>query len=180
MEKREMDFISHCIKRNPSKLEGRATAGMLIILVVLSLLGWVYLTQASYVETTGRRIQELEAEKARLEQENLGLMADIAEFEAVHRLAARAAELGFTASALDETQFLAVADVPPLGEEMSDGERATSHASAWTRWDAPTARADLGTGIESAHWLDGVAAQFTAWTNGRGGFRQAQDAGGVR
>jgi hypothetical protein len=138
-----MDWISHCIKKDPGKLEGRATAGMLIILVVLSLLGWIYLTQASYVATTSRRIQELEAEKARLEQENLELMAEIAEFESVSRLATRAQELGFVAVVLDDAEFLAVADVPSI-----------------PRTERPRAPAEAP-GV--ARWLDDVTAQFTAW-----------------
>ena len=103
-----MEFISHCIKRNPNKLEGRATAGMLIIFLVLSLLGWIYLTQASHVATTSRRNQELEAEKARLHQENMELMVEIAAYESVSRLAGRAQELGFVAIAPDDADFMAV------------------------------------------------------------------------
>ena len=77
MEFISRDGIAHCIKRNPNRLEGRATAGMLIIFLVLSLLGWIYLTQASHVATTSRRNQDLEAEKALLRQENMELMVEM-------------------------------------------------------------------------------------------------------
>ena len=85
-----MELISHCIKKDPNKLEGRATFGMLIMLVILSLLGWIYLTQASHVATTSRRIEELQLDKARLEQQNLELAVQIADLESVSRLATRA------------------------------------------------------------------------------------------
>jgi cell division protein FtsL len=141
-----MELISHCIKRDPNKLEGRATLGMLIMLVVLSLLGWIYLTQASHVATTGRRIEELQIDKARLEQQNLELMVEIAELESIERLSARAKELGFTV-ALDNADFVvaAVPDVPQIpvaGSEDAGGS---------------------GDRTRSTGWLDSVAAQFTVW-----------------
>jgi hypothetical protein len=166
-----MEFISHCIKRNPNKLEGRATAGMLIIFLVLSLLGWIYLTQASHVATTSRRNQELEAEKARLQQENMELMVEIAGYESVSRLAARAHELGFVAMTPEDADFLAVAAPAPslsLGEQ---GGSITSDGVVHARVDAGHARAsdrgsDVGVGSGST-WarsaLGGVKAQFTAW-----------------
>lgn len=141
-----MELISHCIKRDPNKLEGRATLGMLIMLVVLSLLGWIYLTQASHVATTSRRIEELQIDKARLEQQNLELAVEIAGLESVGRLAARAQELGFTALALDDADYVAaalpeVAQVPVARSTTDESEDVRSHAG----------------------WFEGVAAQFTAW-----------------
>jgi hypothetical protein len=186
-----MEFISHCIKRNPNKLEGRATAGMLIIFLVLSLLGWIYLTQASHVATTSRRNQELEAEKVRLQQENMELMVAIAEYESVSRLAARAHELGYVAVTPKDADFLAVAAPAPslsLGEQggnkTSDGVVHARVDAENARVDAGNARADAGNarasdrgsgmGVGSgsaadtgASWarsaLGGVKAQFTAW-----------------
>jgi cell division protein FtsB len=133
-----MDTTSHCTRHSRWKLQGRSAIGVLLVLLALSLLGWIYLTQASYVATTSRRVQKLEREKARLEQENLQLMTEIAELESVNRLAARAAELGFVAAPIEESEFLIVADMPPVQISETDS--------------APVAR-----------WWDSVAAQFTAW-----------------
>ena len=134
-----METISHCVKRNEGQLEGRATLGMVIILVVFSLLGWIYLTQASYVATTSRRVQQLESEKVRLKQENLELMAEIAELESVNRLSARAKELSFVTAPLEDSQFLVVMDVLPVDPEPENDP------SVVTRW------------------IDDVTTQFTAW-----------------
>ena len=150
-----MELISHGIKRNPNKLEGRATFGMLIMLVVLSLLGWIYLTQASHVATTGRRIEELQIDKARLEQQNLELMVEIATLESVSRLAARAQELGFRTVALDDAEFL-VAAVPDVSADPVESPAGGLGTVA-------DARDSQGTGVQSAGWLEGVAAQFIAW-----------------
>ena len=134
-----MDTTSHCTRHSRWKLQGRSAIGVLLVLLALSLLGWIYLTQASYVATTSRRVQKLEREKARLEQENLQLMTEIAELESVNRLAARAAELGFVAAPIEESEFLVVADMPPVQISETDS------------------------GVPVARWWDSVAAQFTAW-----------------
>jgi hypothetical protein len=134
-----MDTTSHCTKNSHWKLQGRSAIGVLLILVALSLLGWIYLTQASYVATTGRRVQKLESEKARLEQENLQLMAEIAELESVHRLAGRAVEMGFVLATASDAEFLVVADPSPVQV------------------------AELGDGTPATRWWDNVTAQFTAW-----------------
>jgi hypothetical protein len=170
MEFISRDAIEHCIKRNPNKLEGRATAGMLIIFLVLSLLGWIYLTQASHVATTSRRNQDLETEKALLRQENMELMVEIAEYESVSRLAARAQALGFVAVAPDEAEFMAVA--APVSERSW-----MKHPVARTRQQDGVAQAAGLMGNESLSALSvvdtlypagepilrGVKAQFTAW-----------------
>jgi hypothetical protein len=142
-----MELISHCIKRDPNKLQGRATLGMLIMLVVLSLLGWIYLTQASHVATTTRRIEGLQIDKARLEQQNLELMVEIADLESVSRLAERAKELGFTTVALGDAEFVvaAVPDVDLSRVALSGDDE------------------ELSAGAQTKSWLDSVAAQFTAW-----------------
>jgi cell division protein FtsB len=134
-----MDDLSHCTKNSRWKLQGRSATSVLIILVALSLLGWVYLTQASYVATTSRRVQKLEAEKARIEQENLQLMAEIAALESVSRLAVRAKELGFVLPSVADAEYLAVADTPAMSAHRPDA-------------NSPV-----------AHWWDNVTSQFTAW-----------------
>lgn len=169
-----MEFISHCIKRNPNKLEGRATAGMLIIFLVLSLLGWIYLTQASHVATTSRRNQELEAEKTRLHQENMELMVEIAAYESVGRLAARAQELGFVAVAPGKADFVAIsAPAPVVTQDIYDN---TAQARASDRRPSrnasgPDATWARSAGQESSRLrsaLGDVKSQFTAWVRASG------------
>ena len=135
-----MDAISHCTKNSRWKLQSQSAVGILLILVALSLLGWIYLTQASHVATTSRRVRKLEQEKARIEQENLQLMAEIAELESVYRLALRAKELGFVQASVEDAEFLVVADTPSLQVRRPDENQGPA-----------------------AHWWDDVASQFTAW-----------------
>jgi hypothetical protein len=137
-----MELTSHCVKPGRWKLRGRSALGILLLMLAVSLLGWVYLTQASHVATTSVRVQELEAEMTRVEQENWQLMAEIAELESVSRLAARAQELGFVMAAADESEFLAMSA------------------------QAPAAVAVSGDGSPTVMWWDNVTAQFTAWAQG--------------
>ena len=89
--------------------------------------------------TTSRRVRKLEQEKARIEQENLQLMAEIAELESVYQLAHRAKELGFIQATLEEVEFLVVADTPPQALKFDENQARV------------------------APWWDDVASQFTAW-----------------
>jgi hypothetical protein len=134
-----MDWISHCVKEGRWKVGDRTAASMLLVLLALSLLGWVYLTQASRMATTSRRVQDLEEEKTRLQEENLQLMAEIAGLESVSRLCARAQELGFTQALVEDTHFLVVSDLPSVEQVAS-------------RTSPPT-----------VGWWDNVASQFTTW-----------------
>ncbi len=134
-----MDLISHCIKRNQRVFEGRAAAGIVIILLAFSLLGWLYLTQASYVATASRRVQDLEQKKAQLQRENIELMAEIAELESASHLAARAKQLGFVKVAPEDSDFVLVqADVQIPDTAVADS--------------SPMSR-----------WLGAVSAEFAAW-----------------
>lgn len=137
-----MEMTSHCTKASLRKLRARSALGVVLILGMLSLLGWVYLTQASYVATTSRHLRELERQKERIEQENFQLMVEIAELESVTRLASRAQELGFVMAYSDESEFLAAVEAPPAQA------RAT---------------ASDGTGT---YWWTNVTSQFTAWAEG--------------
>lgn len=74
---------------------GSSRTKALLAIILASLIGWLYLTQASWMASTGRRIQKLEKERARLKRENAYLLSQIADLEAPSRLLARAQELGF-------------------------------------------------------------------------------------
>ncbi|MBN1581343.1 MAG: hypothetical protein JXA89_11635 [Anaerolineae bacterium] len=105
-----METISHCIKEKQQQFGNRAMLGILCILAAFGLLGWIYLSQASYVTMTSRHVQELESEKAHLQEQNLHLMAEIADLESVARLAARSEALGFVSVSVNDAEFLVIAE----------------------------------------------------------------------
>ena len=134
-----MEFISHCTKEKQQQFGNRAMLGVLCILAAFGLLGWIYLSQASYVTMTSRRVQELEAEKVRLQEQNLQLMADIAELESVAHLATRSEALGFVSVPVNDAEFLVIAD--PVDADMM-----------------------LASTSPTDSWWNRVADQFIAWS----------------
>ena len=135
-----MTFISHCTKERQQQFGNRGMLGVLCILTAFGLLGWIYLSQASYVTMTSRRVQELEAEKVRLQQQNLHLMAEIASLESVSRLATKSETLGFVSIPVDATEFLVIAepgdtDVLLASRSSTDSwwHRMTDQFIAWSQ-----------------------------------------------
>ena len=92
------------------RLERKAALGMLLILVTASLVGWLYLTQASSLTTISFQIEQLRAELSMLNQQNAQLELEIAGWEALPRIEERARELGFGPP--DQVLYLSVPNYP--------------------------------------------------------------------
>ena len=92
------------------RLERKAALGMLLVLITLSLVGWLYLTQASSLTTTSFQIEQLRAELAVLKQQNAQLELQIAEWEDLPRIEQRAEKLGFGPP--NQVIYLPVPDYP--------------------------------------------------------------------
>ncbi len=97
-------------------------------LVVLSLAGLLYLTQASAVTTTTYEIQELQQKKERLQRRRDRLRADIAALTRPERVKARAEELGFRPA--DPSEFLAVSKVPVVAQAPPISPEKQPHSAA--------------------------------------------------
>jgi len=96
------------------RLERKAALGMLLVLITASLVGWLYLTQASSLTTTSFQIEQLREGLAISNQQNAQLELEIAEWEALPRIEGRARELGFGPP--DEVLYLPVTNYPPIVE----------------------------------------------------------------
>src|SRR5262245_49314290 len=83
------------IRHIPWRLDSKAALGFVLILITFSLVGWLYLTQASAVTTTSYRIDEMRLELDQIKNQNATLILEIAELETLSRVEARARELGF-------------------------------------------------------------------------------------
>jgi hypothetical protein len=92
------------------RLERKAALGMLLILITVSLIGWLYLTQASSSATISFQIEQHRAELSKLDQQNAQLDLDIAEWEALPRIEQRARELGFAPRS--QVLYLSVPNYP--------------------------------------------------------------------
>lgn len=102
------------IRQLPWRVGSKSALGFVLILTTISLVGWLYLTQASAVTTTSYRIDELRMELDHVKNQNAALIVEIAELEALSRVEQRALELGF--QPVDDVEYLAVADYPLLHE----------------------------------------------------------------
>jgi hypothetical protein len=105
----------HVIRQLPWKLDSKAALGFLLILATFSLVGWLYLTQASAVTATSYRIDELRLELDQLKNQNAALSLEIAELEAMPRIEARAWELGFRPTM--NVRYLPMANYPAGAQE---------------------------------------------------------------
>ena len=97
------------------RIERKAALGMLLILITVSLIGWLYLTQASSIAATNFQIERLRAELTWSNQQNAQLELEIAQWEALPRIEQRARELGFAPA--QQAIYLPVADYPAEKQE---------------------------------------------------------------
>lgn len=124
-------------------LEPRTTARLLLILALLGLIGWLYVTQASQMATLSHQIGELEEKKAALQRENAQLTLEITRLQDLSRLRARALELGFVP--IEQRQYVLVTNWPSRQSPIPESE-------------------DAEDGLPSpARWWGKVTSQFNAW-----------------
>lgn len=81
-----------------------------MLLVMLSLVGWLYLTQASLVTATSYRIDELRLELDSVNNQNAALILEISQLEALQRVEKRALELGFVPAS--DVRYMTVSAYP--------------------------------------------------------------------
>ena len=143
------------IRQIPWRLDSRAALGFVLILITFSLVGWLYLTQASVVTTTSYRIDELRLELDHLKNQNAALILEIAELEALSRVEVRARELGFKPTT--EINYVSVPNYP-MAEEESD---STFHS---TRADVAV-EAYVADIEEPSWWVERLDV-LAAWLEG--------------
>lgn len=98
------------IRQIPWRVDSKAATGFLLILATFSLVGWLYLTQASAVTETSYRIDELRLQLDQIKNENAALTLEIAQFSALSRVENRARELGLQPTT--NVRYLPVANYP--------------------------------------------------------------------
>lgn len=133
------------IRHVPWSVDGKAALGLLLILITVSLVGWLYLSQASYLTTTSYRVEELRLKLETIQQTNAALELEIAQLESLTRIEQRAREVGFRPP--NEVRYLAVANYPDPVIETPRTAAAQSDKSF-------------------APWWRDVIDQFSAWLEG--------------
>jgi hypothetical protein len=144
------------IRQLPWRVDSKAALGFLLLLATFSLVGWLYLTQASAVTATSYRIDELRLELDQIKNQNAALTLEIAQLEALSRVEARAREIGFAPTT--NVRYLPVANYPmPLEpEEPTFGPAQTNRPADRDR-----------TEFDPALWWTATLDNFAAWLEGR-------------
>lgn len=143
------------IQQIPWHFDSKMALGGLLLLAIVSVIGWLYLTQASTVTETSYHMDELRLELEQLENQNSALMLEIAELESLARVEQRAKELGFETT--NKVQYVAVDQYPhPTLDDISP-YRGTLQVHSKAEVNV------LGQNTGWQFWLDQVAA----WLEGR-------------
>lgn len=129
----------------------RGALGLLGGILVVALVGWVYLSQASAMAETERHIEELRQQKEELQRQNDQLAYEIAKLASVNRLEKRARELGYVP--ISQAHFLVVAGYPAQ-DKGSLGETTALAQSG------PAGRA---TPLAVVGWWKAIEDQFEDW-----------------
>lgn len=102
--------------------EAQAALSWVVILALVALLGAIYLFQTSRTAAVGRRIQNLQNQLDEVKRDNASLERDIAEAQALERLQAEAARLGFVPAQPEDIEYLVVPDYPQLANQTDSIE----------------------------------------------------------
>lgn len=127
------------------KMDARAAAGIMFILTLLSMIGWLYLTEASYTAATGYHLEMLRARRDQLRRQNAQLAYEVALLSSQSQVEKRARELNFAPAS--EVHYLAVADYPAREQKIAQNITASSSQV---------------TGEEKS-WWDSLMIQVVAW-----------------
>lgn len=98
------------IRQLPWRVTSNSALRFVLILAILSLVGWLYLTQASAVATAGYQIDDLRMELDHVKNQNAALILEISKLEALSRVEKRALELGF--QPVDNVRYISVDNYP--------------------------------------------------------------------
>ena len=147
---------ANVIRRLPWQVDSKAAMGFLLILAIFSLVGWLYLSQASAVTATSYRIDELRIELDHLKNENAALALEIAQLEALPRVESRAAELGYQPTT--NVRYLQVSNYP-----VTWGDDLVVHSHFYGGEQPEAYKAEVG---PSSRWLEALD-RFAAWFEGR-------------
>jgi cell division protein FtsL len=102
------NWMQQALREAPWRLQRQAVALIGLGLFIAVIIGALYLAQSTANATLGRQLEDLIAQRNRLEQTNEQLRAEIAEYRTVSRLQARARELGFTESGQQNIEYLVI------------------------------------------------------------------------
>ncbi len=150
-------MTSQVIKtRNVSQLDSGTLRGLLLLVGLIALLGFIYLGQNGQATMTGRRALDLQEQLDRIKRENAQLEVEIAQLTLPSRIVDRGKALGFRPATFTQTVFVVVKNYPveskPAAAPAAAAASSSSDPAVWLNdllaqvGLAPTARTVEATG----------------------------------
>ncbi|MBN1311111.1 MAG: hypothetical protein JXB30_06800 [Anaerolineae bacterium] len=109
--KRRDNWFNQALRQAPWRTQTQATSLIMATVIMVAVIGTLYLAQASRTAATGRRLQDLEAQRQVLEQQNAQLRAEIAALQSVPRLISEAERQGFRRAEPQDVEYLKIDNV---------------------------------------------------------------------
>lgn len=125
------------IRQIPWRLDRKTALGLLLILTTFSLVGWLYLGQASVITSSTLQIEKLQREIQLVNQHNAELALEIADLESLSQIEERARALGFQPTNPTQIRYLPVSNYPPLttDEELPyAAQNSKPEERTWQIW----------------------------------------------
>jgi hypothetical protein len=143
--------------QSPWPLDAKTATGLLLCILLFSLVGWLYLTQASQMAATGHHMRQTVQEIERIERENALLGYKVAELETLPRIEARARQIGL--GPMTRMTYLVIPEMMPPLQSASVEVMAAADPG-----DSPAALPeDAGPLAELLKFWDDVRAEFEVW-----------------
>jgi cell division protein FtsL len=121
-QQRSDKWFKQALRQAPWRTQTQATSLVLAVVIMVLVIGALYLAQASRTAAAGRRLQDLEAQRKALEQQNAQLRAEIAALQSVPRLTEQAEALGYHFAHNEDVEYIELADLPPRRSAVSQPE----------------------------------------------------------
>ncbi|HZD09730.1 MAG TPA: hypothetical protein VE553_00160 [Candidatus Binatia bacterium] len=109
--------------------DAQVAMGWFVIIALAALVGAIYLSQASHIAATGRKVQILQNNLENLKRENATMERVIAEAQSLERLQQEAARLGFVRATPEDMEYLVVTKYPAQPAATGAALQATIVAS---------------------------------------------------
>ena len=127
--------------------DAQMAMGWFVILALAALVGAIYLSQASSIAGSGRRVQILQNRLADVRRDNAMLERRIAEAQSLERLQQEAARLGFVKANPADLEYLVVSQYPAAPPPAPVTQTSEAVMAEMT---APAPAQDIGEAIRLA------------------------------
>ena len=108
------------IKQLPWQVNQRVTVSMLLVLIIFSLIGWLYLQQASIITASSMQVDNLRQEIELTHQRNNELRLEIATYQSIVYVEKRAMNMGFVPTEPTHIRYLVLSDYPYIPPHDSE------------------------------------------------------------